>query len=448
VLKALWAKGGVDTTWIAEHTEEFARLRAVAEGMEWSQLEAASGLSRAQLEAFAATAARARRGVLIWSMGVTQQPEGADGVRMILNLALARGWIGRDGCGVVPIRGHSSVQGGAEMGCYATALPGGLPLTAENAATLEGQYGFPIPRGPGYTAPAMVEAAHRGHLDVLYSVGGNLLRTLPDPDWVREALTRVPVRVHQDILVTDQMLLEPGEEVWLLPGKTRYEQDDGGTETSTERRVMFSPELPRQIGEARAEWKILRDVAAAAWPERARLLGAENGQALREEIARVVPFYEGIQRLSRTGDAFQYGGRHLCAGGVFPRPGGRARFTAPAMPDSAAPEGTFHVSTRRGKQFNTLIHAEVDPLTGAARDSVLIGAEDAARLRLLPGDAVELVSATGRFRGRIFLAPLAPGALQVHWPEGNVLLPRDARETSSDTPDYNARVRLERLPTP
>jgi hypothetical protein len=111
-------------------------------------------------------------------MGVTQQPEGADGVRMILNLALARGWIGRDGCGVVPIRGHSSVQGGAEMGCYATALPGGLPLTAENAATLEGQYGFPIPRGPGYTAPAMVEAAHRGHLDVLYSVGGNLLRTL------------------------------------------------------------------------------------------------------------------------------------------------------------------------------------------------------------------------------------------------------------------------------
>ena len=108
VLKALLAQGGVDTTWIAEHTEEFARLRAVAEGMEWSQLEAASGLSRAQLEAFAATAARARRGVLIWSMGITQQPEGADGVRMILNLALARGWIGRDGCGVVPIRGHSS----------------------------------------------------------------------------------------------------------------------------------------------------------------------------------------------------------------------------------------------------------------------------------------------------------------------------------------------------
>jgi len=448
VLKALLERGGVDTAWIAEHTEEFARLRAAAEGMDWSQLEAASGLARAQLEAFAATAARASRGVLIWSMGITQQPEGADGVRMILNLALARGWIGRDGCGVVPIRGHSSVQGGAEMGCYATALPGGVPLTGESAAALEAQYGFPVPGGPGYTAPAMVEAAHRGQLDVLYSVGGNFLRTLPDPDWVREALTRVPVRVHQDILVTDQMLLEPAEEVWLLPGKTRYEQDDGGTETSTERRVMFSPELPRQVGEARAEWKILRDVAAAAWPERARLLGAENGQVLREEIARVVPFYEGIQRLARTGDAFQYGGRHLCAGGVFPRPGGRARFTTPALPGPAAPEGTFHVSTRRGKQFNTLIHAEVDPLTGAARDSILIGAEDAARLRLLPGDAVELVSATGRFRGRIFLAPLAPGALQVHWPEGNVLLPRDARETSSDTPDYNARVRLERLVAP
>ena len=76
----------------------------------------------------------------------------------------------------------------------------------------------------------------------------------------------------------------------LLPAKTRYEQDDGGTETSTERRIMFSPEIPRQVGEARAEWKILREVAAATYPERAHLLGCETGWKMREEIARVVPF--------------------------------------------------------------------------------------------------------------------------------------------------------------
>jgi predicted molibdopterin-dependent oxidoreductase YjgC len=397
------------------------------------------------MEAFAALVGGARHGILVWSMGITQQPTGSDGVRMILNLALARGWVGRDYCGVVPIRGHSSVQGGAEMGCYSTALPGGKPITPENAAALEAHYRFPIPRHPGYTTPEMVEAAHRGLLDVFYCAGGNLLRTMPDPEHVRAALARVPVRVHQDIILTDQMFIAPAGEVWLLPAKTRYEQDDGGTETSTERRVMFSPELPRQVGEARAEWKIFRDLAAAAWPERAELLGAADGPALREEIARVVPFYDGVQHLKATGDAFQYGGRHLCAGGIFPLPDGRAVFTAPALPAAWPADGTFHLSTRRGKQFNTLIYAEVDPLNGAGRDAVLINADDAAAHRLLQGDRVELVNSLGRYTARVFLAPIAPGNLQVHWPEGNHLLPRDARETSSDTPDYNTRVRLEPL---
>lgn len=442
-LKALFAAGGVDESWVAEHTEGLTALRARVAALGWAELEAGSGLPRARMEEFADTLRAARRGVLVWSMGITQQPAGADGVRMILNLALARGWIGRDGCGVVPIRGHSSVQGGAEMGCYSTALPGGLPLTEANAAALERHYGFPIPRGPGYTTPGMLEAAHRGLMDVFLCVGGNLLRTLPDPARVREALSRVPVRIHQDIIVTDQMLAEPGEEVWLLPAKTRYEQDDGGTETSTERRVMFSPELPRPLGEARAEWKILRDLAASAWPERAGLLGAGDGWKLREEIARVVPFYDGVQRLRGTGDAFQYGGRHLCAGGVFPRPGGRALFTAPGLPVAPPRDGSFHLSTRRGKQFNTLVYAEVDPLNGAARDSVLMNADDAATLRLLPGDSVRLTSAAGTWDGRVFLAPLAPGNVQVHWPEANHLLPAESRERDSDTPDYNARVRIE-----
>src|SRR5438874_4267268 len=152
----------------------------------------------------------------------------------------------------------------------------------------------------------MVEAGARGQLDLLYCLGGNFLRTLPDPQYVAEAMANVPLRVHQDIILTDQMFLEPREEVILLPAKTRYEQDDGGTETTTERRIAFSPEIPRQVGEARAEWKILRELAAAAYPDRAQLLGCETGWKMREEIARVVPFYDGVQHLKATGDAIQY----------------------------------------------------------------------------------------------------------------------------------------------
>jgi anaerobic selenocysteine-containing dehydrogenase len=168
---------------------------------------------------------------------------------------------------------------------------------------------------------------------------------------------------------------------------------------------------------------------------------------LREEIARVVPFYDGVQHLKTTGDAFQYGGRHLCANGEFPLADKRAVFTAPALPPPPVDDGTFHVSTRRGKQFNTLIYAEVDPLNGAARDAVLMNPEDAAMLHLLGGDRVELVNERGRYSARVFLAPIAPGNLQIHWPEGNHLLPRDAREVSTDTPDYNTRVRVEKIST-
>ncbi|MBN8248693.1 MAG: molybdopterin-dependent oxidoreductase, partial [Verrucomicrobia bacterium] len=286
VLKVLIATGGIADSFVREHTEGWEAMRAACDGLGFEELEAAAGLPRAAMEEFAGLLRDARNAVLVWSMGITQHEAGGDGVSMVLNLGLARGYVGRPKTGLMPIRGHSSVQGGAEMGCYSTALPGGKPITPETCAGLASEYGFPIPGWAGLSAVDMVEACDRGALDVFYCVGGNFLRTLPEPAAVARALSRVPFRVHQDIVLTDQMFLEPGEEVLLLPAKTRYEQDGGGIETTTERRVAFTPEIPREVGEARAEWRILRDAAAAAWPDRAGLLGCDSGPAIREEIAR------------------------------------------------------------------------------------------------------------------------------------------------------------------
>jgi anaerobic selenocysteine-containing dehydrogenase len=277
---------------------------------------------------------------------------------------------------------------------------------------------------------------------VFYCLGGNFLRTLPEPAYVAHAMGRVPLRVHQDIILTDQMFLAGEGDVILLPAKTRYEQDDGGTETSTERRVMFSPELPRQVGEARAEWKILRDLAACVHPEKAHLLGCEDGWKMREEIARVVPFYEGIQNLRKTGDAFQYGGPHLCADGTFSTPDGKAHLSTVDLPETRA-AGLFHVSTRRGKQFNSLIYAEIDPLTGAGRDAIFMNGEDAGARHLKHGDRIALVNDLGRYEGSVFLADIAPGNLQVMWPEGNVIIRRGVVDKGGGVPDYNALVRIE-----
>jgi molybdopterin-dependent oxidoreductase alpha subunit len=443
-LKKLLADNALNAKFIDGHTDGFAALRAKADTLTWPQIEASSGLSRESIEEFAALIREAKNAVLVWSMGVTQHPFGADAVQMILNLALTQGWVGREKCGVMPIRGHSSVQGGAEMGAYATALPGAKSLTPENARALSAAYGFDVPAWHGLTSAEMIEAAARGELDLLYSLGGNFLRTLPEPEYVARALANVPLRVHQDIILTDQMFIEAKEAVILLPAKTRYEQDDGGTETSTERRVMFSPELSRQIGEARAEWKILRDLAEAVDPERAKILGCGTGWEMREEIARIIPSYDGIQHLREIGDAFQYGGPLLCVDGVCETPDGKAHFRAVDLP-VARTDGTFHVSTRRGKQFNTLIYDEIDPLTGAARDAVFMSPDDASALHLRSGDAIALVNDIGRFEGRVFLSAIARGNLQVLWPEGNTIIPHGVRDAQGGVPDYNAHVRIERM---
>jgi molybdopterin-dependent oxidoreductase alpha subunit len=444
VLKRLIDRDEVDRAFVEDHTEGWDDLVDALETQSLNDLLTVAGLTEEQLEEFVDEYASVSSAVLVWSMGITQHRDSVDGVRGIVNVALARGNVGRDGAGLMPIRGHSGVQGGAEMGAYATALPGGLDVDPDNAARLGEQWGFTVPDQPGPTAPEMIEAAERGELEVLWSSGGNFLEVLPDPDRVEAALARVPLRVHQDIVISSQMLV-PGEEVLLLPVATRYEQEGGGTETTTERRIVFSPEIPRQVGEARSEWRLFADVARRVRPELTEHFAWPSNQRLRAEIAEVVPAYAGIERLAATGDQVQWGGRHLAAGGHFPTPSGRGAFTALQPPATDVPEGRFVVATRRGKQFNSIVFKEDDPLTGAGRDAVFIDEADASALGLEEGAGVRLTSSTGHYDGRLRLVRLPARTLQVHWPEGNVLIPAgpEHREPGSRVPDYNAVVTLE-----
>jgi molybdopterin-dependent oxidoreductase alpha subunit len=445
VLKRLRARRAVDESFIAAHTEGWDDLTAALDRQPLDELLRDAGIDLATLDSFVDRYASASNAVLVWSMGITQHSHGVEGVRGIVNVALARGNIGRNGAGLMPIRGHSGVQGGAEMGAYATSFPGGVAVDEGSSAALSGQWGFDVPGHVGLTAPEMIEAAARGEIDVLWSSGGNFLDVMPQPDLVRAALETVPLRVHADVVLTPQMLLD-GDDVILLPVATRYEQEGGGTSTTTERRVAYSPEIPRRVGEARSEWRLYGEVVGATRPELAEHFAWRDNSALRAEIARIVPAYAGIEHLETTGDAIQWGGRHLCSDGAFPTPSGRGQFSAlvpPAAPN--LPPGTFTVSTRRGKQFNSIVWSDTDPLTGAHRDAVYIDAVDAADLGLADGAAVRLVSDVGAMDGHLHVVRLPRRSLQVHWPEGNRLIASraDRREQQSHIPDYNAVVRIE-----
>jgi molybdopterin-dependent oxidoreductase alpha subunit len=449
VLRRLVDTDAVDRAFIDAHTEGFADLEASLADVSLDDLLVQAGVDRPTLDVLVDLYASASSAIVLWSMGVTQHPGAVDTVRALVNVALARGNIGRNGAGLMPLRGHSGVQGGAEMGAYASALPGGIEVNPANAADLSERWGFDVPDHEGLTAPAMVEAAERGELDVLWMSGGNFLDVLPDPPRVAAAMERIGLRVHQDVVVSSQMFV-PGDDVLLLPVATRYEQEGGGTSTTTERRIAFSPEIPRQVGEARSEWRLFGAVAAMVRPDLAHAFAWPTNRDLRAEIAAVVPDYAGIEDLAHTGDAVQWGGRHLCADGVFPTPSGRGAFTVVVPPDSEVPDGSFVVATRRGKQFNSMVFAEVDPLTGAGRDAVYIDAADARRLGVVDGDRVRLRSELATFDGTAHLVRLPVGTVQVHWPEGNVLIAAgpEHREPHTDIPDYNAVVTIEALGSP
>ena len=446
VLKHLIANGWVDRAFIAQHTEGWEELVRALEGQSFEQLERLSGTTRERMLDFARLYARAQTAVFIWSMGVTMHEHGVANVKAIVNLALARGMIGRPYCGLVPIRGHSGVQGGAEMGAVPNQFPGGIPITEQSAERLAAEWGFPVPAWRGYFVAEMIEAAHRGELDVLYLIGSNLAGVLPDSRFVQEALARVPLRVHHDIVLNPQMFVDPADTVLILPATTRYEMAGGNTETTTERRILFNPEIPGpRLPEARDEWRVLVELAQRVRPDLAAKIAFASTEAIREEIARIVPFYEGIQDLRRRGDQRQWGGPRLGEGGRFPTPSGRARFTPLVPPDRDVSEGRFQLTTRRGKQFNSMVFGDRDGLTQARRQEVILAPEDMRRLGLRDGDPVLVRSECGEFRGRARSGPIHPGVVMMYWPEANVLIPRGASDPECGMPAFRNAI-VEVLP--
>ncbi len=444
LLKVLIARDAIDRSFVDAHTTGWDELTEFLESQPFDTLCSRAGLTIDVVERLADEYTRASSAIFVWSMGITQHRHGVEGVKALVNLALARGNVGRNGSGLMPIRGHSGVQGGAEMGAYATAYPGTVSITPESARALGNAWGFDVPDRPGLTAPETILAVERDEIDVLFLDGSNLLEIMPDPARVASALERVPLRVHQDIVLTSQMLLD-GDDVILLPAATRYEQEGGGTSTTTERRIAFGPQVVDPPGEARSEWRIFSEIAIRVRPDRATHFAWETNRDLRAEIARVVPSYAGIEELVETGDEVQYGGRHLCADGRFPMPDERGIFSVVDIEPPLLADGEFFCSTRRGKQFNSMVFASTDPLTGAPRDAVYIDTDDARHLGVAQGDRIRLTSAVGSFVGRAHVVRLAARSVQVHWPEGNVLIDASLNEDASRIPDYNAVVTIDKV---
>lgn len=442
----------IDHAFINAHTNGYQQLKEHVMKYDWEQLEKSSGISKERMQQFAKLLATANSGVFVWSMGLTQHRFGTDNISQVANLAILRGFIGRKHCGLMPIRGHSGVQGSGEMGADPFVLPGG-DFNEENILRVEKIWKFPIPRWQGDIIGVSLENAllptgHERKLKVLYTSGGNFLETMPDPYFIRESLENIDLRVHQDIILNTSTLVDAKEEVIVLPAMTRYEQPGGGTSTSTERMVYFSPEIkgPR-IEEARSEWEIYVELARKINPKKKDFMHFSSAQEIREEIALANPDYDGIQHLKEKGDVFQWGGAWLCEEGKCPTADGRANLLAIELPEWRKPEGHFYVTTRRGKQFNSMIYSDKDPFNAADRYDVLINESDAQTLSISQGEAIVVYNKFGTFHGRAKFADTREGNIQVYWPEGNVLIPKGVYESYAGIPEYHTAVVVEKADT-
>lgn len=319
VLKFLILAERIDRAFVERHTRGFAELAAAIAAQSWDMLEQRSGVVREKMQRFAEIYSQAQTTVLVY---------GGAGVKAIVNLALARGMMGREKCGIMPIHGLSGVQGGSDCGVRPDQFPGGFAVGSDSARRFSNLWHHPVPSKPGLDLTRMMAAASNGEIKFFYSMGADLLETMADADHLAGALARVPLRVHQGTVLNPSMLFDAAEAVVLLPGQTRYEQRGGGTSTSTERRIRFTPEIPgHRIGEALPEWEIPVMIGRKSMSNGDRLFPFEDTGAIRDEMSRVMPIYQGVDKLIKEGDQLQWGGSRLYRDGFTAMPDNRALFT-------------------------------------------------------------------------------------------------------------------------
>lgn len=432
--KLLLERNAVDTSFVTEHTEGFDAFADLVRQTTWDAIERGSGVDRATIEKMADLYVNAKKVIFGWCMGITHHEHGVDNVHAIVNTALLRGMVGRPRAGLLPIRGHSNVQGMGSVG----VVPNLKQAVFDN---LEKVLGVPLPRSPGLDTMACMEAAAEGRVRSAICLGGNLFGSNPDAKFAHEALGRLDLVTYLNTTLNTSHAWGRGRETLILPVRARDEEPQPTTQESMFNYVRVSDGGPSRLEGPRGEVAILADVAG-------RVLGRggpvdwaslANHCDVRQLIARIIPGYAPLADVDRTKQEFQIAGRTIHEP-RFPTPTGRAHFVTTPLPElRGGPEELRLMTVRSEGQFNTVVYEEADIYRGQERrDVILLSREDMTRLGLSADDRVDVTSATGTLRN-ILVRPfdVRPGNAVMYFPEANVLVPRGV-DNKSKTPAFKA----------
>ncbi len=440
ILKALLARDAVREGYVARHTKGWQAVRADLEATPWRRLIEVSGVSRRDIESAAEMLGGARRGILCWAMGLTHHANGVQNVLALSNLALARGYLGAPGAGLLPIRGHSNVQGVGSVGV--------APVMKEAfARRLHELYDIAPPTQPGMDTYRCMEAAEAGRIRAAFLLGGNLFGSNPDRTWAASSLRRIRTAVFVSTKLNEGHVHGRGRTTLVLPPLARDEERQGTTQESMFSFVRLSEGgQPPASGEMRSEVEIVASLAERILPpHRFDWSRLRSHRELRAAIARTVPGYRRIGELDRGGGEFHVRGR------AFHKPrfatdDGRARFRVTPLPDFSPRADEFRLMTIRSEgQFNTVVYEEEDLYRGnLRRDTVMMSAADARAHGLEESDRVTVTTDTGSLRVSVAIVDIRPGNLAMYYPEANVLVPRRLDRRSGTPAFKSVRARIER----
>lgn len=443
MLKVVIAEQALDEEFIAGHTNGFDELRTAMEAESLDDLAAAAGVEREEIERAGMMYAAARNAIFMWAMGITHHEHGSENVMMIANLALARGMVGRPAAGLMPIRGHSNVQGIGSVG-FAPELKEGF------LKKMEELYGLKVPDWKGMDSMACVHAARAGEIDVALMMGGNFYASNPDLNYACAALSNIATVVHISTKLNQGHVVprpaRAGGLSIILPTFTRDEELQPTTQESMFNYVRLSDGgMAGPKGRIRTETDIVTSIGGRLLPEGPlRFLGLKNHDDIRQMMAATVPGYEEVERIGETKKEFYVAGR-VRHRPRFNFPDGRARFLTVETPVFELEPDELRLMTIRSEgQFNTVVYEEHDRYRNQpSRDVIMMNPEDIRRLGLRDGERVTVESGAGRMENvRVSAYRISPGGAAMYYPEANVLVPTRV-DGRSRTPAFkNVVVRV------
>ena len=376
------------TTGYEAYLQQFANYN-------FDELAAQSGVTKEAIQQATEMIAFKNRIIVCWGMGLTQQPNGVDMIREILNILLLKGSIGKPGAGVCPVRGHSNVQGNRTM------LIDEKP-TPEQLDRLQNYFGFNPPREKGYDVVHAIKAMHEEKAKVLFCMGGNFLSATPDTTFTANSLRKLKLTVSVSTKLNRTHLIH-GKESLILPTLSRSDMDivNGELQIVTTENSMgvvqdskgiLKPVSEHLINETqivcRMAMATLGDKSVVDWQKY-----ANSYDAVRDAIEQCIPGFENYNVRVRQKGGFYLPNAARDGKFITKQFGDRAPFTLTTIPENKLKVDEYMMATTRTQdQFNTTIYGLDDRYRGIKNERrvVFMNPKDIQKAGFKNGDRVDL----------------------------------------------------------